>query len=98
MGALIDPLTGDLLFTSTPFVFGFFPGDGKLFVIRGFVPPNPVPEPTQRRAVLAGPSVPDISRTHSTMSTQMCVFVSVSKILLDYLALMPLTNMRSGTG
>lgn len=48
-GALVDPLTGDLLFTSTPDL-GLFPGDGKVFVIRGFA--VPVPEPSS--AGLAG--------------------------------------------
>jgi hypothetical protein len=39
IGALVDPLTGDLLFTMTPFL-----GHGKVFVVRGFV--APVPEPS----------------------------------------------------
>jgi hypothetical protein len=47
VGALIDPLTGDLLFTMTPFF-----GDGKVFVVRGFV--APVPESSTGALGLSG--------------------------------------------
>jgi hypothetical protein len=43
-GAFIDPLTGDFLF-STFVGDPTAPGEDRVIVVRGFVPPSPVPQP-----------------------------------------------------
>jgi hypothetical protein len=65
-GGLIDPLSGDLLFTSTPFEFGLFPLDGKVFAVRGFVAPKPIPEPSNPLLLLSACLLLACRRRHAT--------------------------------
>lgn len=46
-GALIDPMTGDFLFST-------FGDDNQIYEVRGFVPPPPVPEPDASLLLGAG--------------------------------------------
>jgi hypothetical protein len=49
-GALIDPLTGD-------FIFSTFGGGDQIFVIQGFTPPPSVPEPASGVLLLVGGAI-----------------------------------------